>query len=215
MADGLAVAASIIAVIQIADRVISLSHKFVGKVRGADREIFQMINTISALKGILELLRSFVQDDNKSRLRLLCSLCNSHGPLEICQNTLAGIESKLPTPKKDHTGVFKAVTWPWKWEKIGPDLEVIEKQKTLMILAMQGDLTQTVQRIEDTHHAEKRLKILEWISDANFSTTRHEAISTERVENSGTWFLQSEPFQNWLNNIGPNMLCYKGVRITF
>lgn len=64
------------------------------------------------------------------------------------------------------------------------------------------------------YNVERRLKILDWISAANFSS-RHEAICAERVENSGTWFLQSEPFQNWLDGIGSNLLCYKGMRKSF
>ena len=61
---------------------------------------------------------------------------------------------------------------------------------------------------------EKRLEILEWLCAANVSS-RHEAISAERVENTGTWFLQSEPFQNWLKGVRSNLLCYKGIRIFF
>jgi hypothetical protein len=58
---------------------------------------------------------------------------------------------------------------------------------------------------------EKRLKILEWISPGDFSS-RHETISKERVENSGTWFLRSDAYQNWLNGTTSNLLCYQGMR---
>jgi len=83
MAEGLAVASSIIAVIQISDRVISLCSQFIGMVRGVDREIVQMITIITALKGLHEFLHNFVKDDaNGPRLPLLQTLCNSQGPLE-------------------------------------------------------------------------------------------------------------------------------------
>ena len=171
MAEGLSVAASVIAVIQISDNVISLCRQYIGKVRGADKEIFQMINTVTALKGILEFLQSFVDDDeNKSRLPLLHSLCEPHRPLETCRTALTDIESKL-RPKRDHTGVLKAITWPWKWKDIGPVLEDIEKQKTLMLLAMQGDTTRTTlsieNKVEDIHcHIQdtKHEKILTWLT---------------------------------------------------
>src|SRR5271169_2617641 len=116
MAEALAVVSSIISVVQISDRVISLCGQYVGKVRGADKEIFQMINTVTALKGILEFLRSFVNnDENKARLPLLQSLCGPQQPLEICKAALAEVESKL-RPKRDHNGFLKAITWPWKWK---------------------------------------------------------------------------------------------------
>src|SRR5437762_5691441 len=62
-----------------------------------------------------------------------------------------------------------------------------------------------------SEHIEKRLKILDWISTSDFSS-RHNAVSSERVENSGTWFLQSDAYQNWLNGTPPNLLCYQGIR---
>lgn len=60
-------------------------------------------------------------------------------------------------------------------------------------------------------NAEKRERILEWISSVDFSS-RHEAVSKERVKNSGTWFLQSDAYQNWLNDAASNVLCCQGMR---
>ena len=61
-----------------------------------------------------------------------------------------------------------------------------------------------------TNDIEKRLEILEWISAADFRS-RHEAVSKERVEMSGLWFLQSDSYQNWLNGASSNLLCYQGI----
>jgi hypothetical protein len=69
----------------------------------------------------------------------------------------------------------------------------------------------TVTHARSLKPVEKRLKILEWISAADFSR-RHEAVSKERVENSGIWFLQSEAYQEWLNGNASNLLCYQGIR---
>jgi hypothetical protein len=89
-----------------------------------------MIHTVASLKGILEFLHTFVNDDeSQSRLSLLHSLSHQDGPLEMCRGALADIESKL-RPKQDQSGVLKAIIWPWKWRDIAPALEDIEKQKT-------------------------------------------------------------------------------------
>jgi hypothetical protein len=53
--------------------------------------------------------------------------------------------------------------------------------------------------------------MLEWISAVD-SRSRHEAVSRERVENSGAWFLQSEAYQSWLKGTSSNLLCYQGIR---
>src|SRR5436190_7149179 len=204
MAEALAVAASIIAVIQITESVTSLCRMYVGKVRGADKEIFQIINTIASLKGILEFLQSFADDeDNQSRLPLLHSLSTQHGPLEICRAALADIESKL-RPKRDQSGVLKAITWPWKWKDIGPVLENIEKQKTLMLLAMQGDTTRTTLEIENTvkdihcHIQDtKHEKILDWLRKTD-PITNHTAACEKHQDGTGQWFVMSHEFSQWL-----------------
>jgi hypothetical protein len=73
-------------------------------------------------------------------------------------------------------------------------------------------------RNEDKHAryvlAAKRLNILEWISPVDFSS-RHEALSRERVEKTGTWLLQSDAFRNWLNGTASNLLFYQGMRNFF
>jgi hypothetical protein len=107
VAEALAIAASIIAVIQITDGMMSLCCSFMGKIRGAEKEAAQMVNTVSGLKGFLEFLRLFVKgEDNATRLPLLNSLCNAGGPLESRPTALTDIEAKM-RPKRDHTGVLK------------------------------------------------------------------------------------------------------------
>ena len=204
MAEGLGVASSIIAIIQISDSVISLYRLFIGKVRGADKEIFQMINTITALKGILEFLQSFVNDDEtKFRLPLLHSLSHPDGPLEMCRTALADIESRL-RPKRDRAGVLKAITWPWKWKEIEPVLERIEKQKTLMLLALQGDTTRTTLTIENTvkdiHcHIEdtKHKDIITWLTKTD-PISNHTAAREKYQAGTGEWFISSHEFSYWL-----------------
>lgn len=202
MAEALGVAGSVIALIQISDRVIALCRPFIGKVRGADKEIFQMINIITALKGILEFLHSFVTDnENKDRLFLLHSLCKPDGPLKTCQAALASIETKLQSPKRDYTGAFKAVTWPWISNRIEPVLEVIEKQKTLMLLAMQGDTTRSTLFIQDTIHSHvqytKYKDILKWLNKAD-PITNHTAACEKRLAKTGEWFIESHEYSYWL-----------------
>jgi len=55
---------------------------------------------------------------------------------------------------------------------------------------------------------------VKWISEDDF-WSRHETVSKERVENSGTWFLQSDAYKNWFNGTASNLLCYQGIRKLF
>ena len=155
MADGLSLAANIFGVLQLTDRVITLCCQFIGKVKGAEKEVAHMITTITALKGFLEFLDKFVKDGNNANLLpQLNSICQPEGPLDLCHSLLKDIESKMQ-PKRDYNGILKAISWPWKWKDIGDALAVIEKQKTLIMLAMQGDTARatlaTEQFVKDIH----------------------------------------------------------------
>ena len=206
MAEALAVVASIIAVIQITDRVISLCCSFVGKVRGAEKEALQMVNTVTGLKGFLEFLHTFVKDEeNAPRMPLLNSLCDPRGPLEVCTTALTAMEAKLrPTSKRDHTGVLKPITWLWKSNEIAKILKDIEEQKTYMMLAMQGDTTRAVLGLEntmndvhsllqDTNHQE----ILKWLTKAD-PISNHRAACDKHEPGTGEWLISSHEFSYWL-----------------
>ena len=79
MAEVLGIVANIIAVIQITDTVLSYSYQFIGKVRGAEREVNQIISIITALKGFLEYLQTFIEnDENKDQLPLECRYSIAH-----------------------------------------------------------------------------------------------------------------------------------------
>jgi hypothetical protein len=204
MAEGLALAASIIAVIQISDTVISLCCQFIGKVRGAEKEVAQMITTITALKGFLEFLEKFVGNDETGRhLPLLGMLSRPDGPLATCTNLLTDMEGKL-RPKRDYNGVLKAITWPWKWKDIGKALETIEQQKTLIMLAMQGDSTRATlaiqNKVKDIHHHVKdknHKEILQWLNKTD-PISNHDTARKKHEPGTGGWFISSHVFSYWL-----------------
>jgi hypothetical protein len=204
MAEALSLAASVIAVVQISDRVISLCCQFIGKVRGAEREIAQIITTITALKGFLEFLERFINDsDNAARLPQLHSICRPKGPLDLCTSLLKDMESKMQM-KRDYHGVLKAITWPFKWKDIGEALDVVEKQKTLMMLALQGDTTRATLaiehkvndiqiRVKDQNHRD----ILKWLTKVD-PFSNHAAARAKHEPGTGEWFVSSHEYSSWM-----------------
>lgn len=204
MAESLAVAASIIAVIQITDRVVSLCCSFMGKVRGAEKEAMQMVNSVTALKGMLEFLHTFVKaEENAPRLPLLSLLCSPGGPLEKCTTALTEVESKIRS-KTDRSGVLKPITWFSQWNEIAEILKDIEQQKTYMILAMQGDTTRTALEIENTVNRvhsilsdSKHKDILTWLTKTD-PISNHRAAREKHEPGTGEWFLSSHEFTHWL-----------------
>jgi Cdc6-like AAA superfamily ATPase len=205
MAEGLALAASIIAVIQISDSVISLCGQFIGKVKGAEKEVSQMITTVTALKGFLEFVETFVKmDENASRLPLLDAISHQDGPLTTCMTLLKDLEAKLRPPKRDYNGVLRAISWPLMWKDIGQALETIEKQKTLIMLAMQGDSTRATLAIENTvNNIHRRVEtknhkeILQWLMKTD-PISNHTAACAKHEPGTGDWFISSHEFSYWL-----------------
>src|SRR5579859_105414 len=205
MAEGLAVAASIIAVVQLGDRVLSLCCQLMGKVRGAEREVRETIETVTALKGLLEFLEIFTKiPENEPRVPQLRALCRSQGPLDICKTRLEDMERKLQPPKRDYKGVLNVVTWIWKWKDLEEALAVIEKQKTLISLAIHGDTAETTLRIEgevsQINHRlrdQSRKDVLQWLSKTN-PTSNHMAACSKHEPGTGEWFTSSREFTYWL-----------------
>jgi NACHT domain len=207
MAEGLALAASVIAVLQLSDRVIGLCGGFMGKVRGADREVAQMITTITSLKGFLEFLNNFVSDKiDPAQVRQLHSLCRPEGPLDLCMVLLRDMESKLQPEraKRDYNGMLKAISWPFKWKDIADSLDIIEKQKTLMMLAMQGDNTRSILEIENKvddvqYHVQNQFHkdILQWLTKAD-PLSNHTAARSRHEPGTGEWFLLSSNYSRWM-----------------
>ena len=211
MAEIVALVASIIAVVQLADRVTTLGYEFYGKVKGASKEVMEMIATVSALKTILELLgRFFELDENAVRLPLFRSLCQPDGPLKECEKLLGEIESRIHL-KREHSGKLKSITWPWQWEEMAKKLKLIERHKQTFTLALQGDIATTTLAIQDTVnevrsfskegrdvvHAERDSKIIKWLSTTD-QNSNHSTARQKWERGTGDWFLSSNQFAQWL-----------------
>ena len=204
MAEALALGASVVALMQLTDRVVSLCSQFMGHVRGAGRQVAQMITTITGLKGFLELLkRSIENDTNPEHLPQLRALSRRDGPLDLCTKLMKDIESKMQL-KRDVHGVLKALNWSLKWKDIGEALDVIEKQKTLILLAMHSDAARTTVEIADmvreieTHvQDQKHRDVLKWLTKAD-PFMNHFAARAKHEPGTGEWFVSSHEFTSWM-----------------
>ena len=106
--------------------------------------------------------------------------------------------------KRDYNGVLKALTWPWKWKDIGEALDVIETQKTLMMLAMQGDTTRATLAIENTvndiqiHVKDQgHRNILKWLTKVD-PLSNHTTARAKHEPGTGEWFTSSHEYSCWM-----------------
>src|SRR5271170_6274610 len=125
MADPLSMTASVIAVVEISNSVISHCYQYVTKAYNAQNDVLRLINVVSSLKDILDDLDTQMKtkgDKPESHLHRL------DPPLKTCKQLLERIYSKLSVvPEKVN---FKGkLKWPFKEKEIKDILERIEKQK--------------------------------------------------------------------------------------
>ena len=214
MAEIIALVASIIAVVQLADRVTTLGYEFCGKVKGASREVMEMIATVSALKNILELLSRFVQaDENAIRLPLLRSLCQPDGPLKECEKILCEIESRILL-KRENFGKLKLITWPWQWEEMAKKLKKIDRHQQTFALVLQGDIATTTLAIQDTVNEVHSFStqgrdsaIINWLATTDQSSN-HSVVRQKCEPGTGEWFLSSNQFEEWFQAETKSLLLY-------
>jgi hypothetical protein len=94
MAEALGIAASIIAVVQITDRVIHLCKFWLGSLKDAPADIRIILLEVSTLRTILDTIH-FVSDTGTGPV--LTCLSGKNGPIEACKEAVAGLESLLPS----------------------------------------------------------------------------------------------------------------------
>src|SRR5437667_7137257 len=114
---GLGEAASIIAVIQVADRVLCLCGKYASAVKDAKEDIRRLTSEIEALRKVL---KSADEMGNSSAMKLYTSesmLEVLAGSIKECRSTLSDLETRLD-PGKERKKIMsrfglRALKWPF------------------------------------------------------------------------------------------------------
>jgi hypothetical protein len=86
--EGLGVAASIMQVLQISEKVVSACYQYYRTARGAKKDILEVINIVGGLKTTLESLRLLLAAAGDPADPRLPHLARLDGPLKSCQYAL-------------------------------------------------------------------------------------------------------------------------------
>lgn len=139
MADPLGVAASLIGVIGLVGKVISLGYQIYqhcGDVKQASKDIQKLMNELHSLTPVLVALQDYaVANPQSVTLQLLAG---ENGPLWECDRELQGLKQKLK-PEKGWKGKVDILKWPLKEKETSRHISVIERQKNLFSLALTMD----------------------------------------------------------------------------
>lgn len=149
--DPLSIAASVIAVIGLADKIISLCQGYVATVKDAPSDLRTIMVEAGSLKSVVTSLEFFLSTctwGTGNMLPIVKSLEGPEGPLEGSRNALMALEKLFPSAA-DHnaTGAERRATtisyaklaWPFKEEKARKILNDIARYKASISLALTTD----------------------------------------------------------------------------
>jgi hypothetical protein len=148
MAEAVALGASIIAVIQISDRIISLTKQYIETVRSAPRDLHAIRIETSTLKAIFESLK-FLHDSENPPSDYVQSLDGQNGPVEGCRRSLSGLERLLGSgidttvqgKRRKIQATLNGLAWPLKEAKARKLLDEVLQYKTTISLALSSEST--------------------------------------------------------------------------
>lgn len=146
MAEAIAVGASVIAIIQIADRIISLCKFYIETARDAPSDLRIILIETSALKTILENLNFPTACDGPDSTAAR-RISGADGPIEGCCRTVTELEKLFPSDSVRTRGrkgskrrmlnsALTALAWPLKESKARKLLDEMMRYKATISLAL-------------------------------------------------------------------------------
>lgn len=100
--DPLSVTASIIVVIQISGKVVSICYDYRRAIENAAEDAIKIIREIKSLQDVLERLLQLAERDEAKKIPRLASLqglTQLEGTLTLCRSELSSLKVKLEAPQ--------------------------------------------------------------------------------------------------------------------
>lgn len=153
MAEIAGVAASVIAVIQIADRIVGLCKFYIESNSDTPSDLLAILIETSTLKTIFENLEFLITSHNAASV-ILKLLSDPNGPIEGCLKSVTELERLLPSDsvhisvrstsrskRRKVKAACATLAWPLKSDKAQRLLQQIIQFKTSINLALTTELT--------------------------------------------------------------------------
>ena len=216
--DPVSVAASITTLIGVTTKVVG----YVNSVKNAPKERKVLLQEATDLLHMLSRLEDQVSEP-KPWPEGTRYLLNDNGAFDQLQQALEKLVKKL-RPEKGIRKLSRNFIWTLDKDDCDDALKKIERVKSRISLALQGDILKNTQAIKadtvniDAIHesvSERRIKelakerqdILEWFSPLNFYKAQQDVFG-RREEGTGRWFIHSNEFQKWTAGSERTLCCY-------
>lgn len=137
MAELLGLAASIVAVLQLAGQLTIWSYSYIGGVKEAPSTIQQLVDELQSLSGILVNLESCV--NSNPGLPALQKLGGLSGRLQQCNRDLEALRLKIEIKPDKLQAKIGRLTWPLKEKEVMDYIARLERHKSHFALVLGAD----------------------------------------------------------------------------
>ncbi|KAM0798578.1 hypothetical protein BDR22DRAFT_858945 [Usnea florida] len=214
MAEVVAAASSVIAIIQITDRIVGLCKYYIETVKDVASDLRLILVEVSALKPIFENL-DFLMTHNCAVSTAVSILSGKDGAIEGCRRSITELEKLFPSDWKQTAGqntsrkqrvkaTWAALAWPLKENRARKLLDEITRYKTTITLAITTDSVQDIKDIRtkstEMHRIlndNQRQEVYKWLEHTDPSPLHHVAQNLYEP-GTGNWMLRSPEWTAWL-----------------
>lgn len=136
--DGLSGAASVIAVVDISAKIVSLCYQYSVTVKDAKNDVECIKKKVDDVKRVLEGVKKLLDRPHKARLSTTYDLFMS---LEQCLRELGSLKSRLESGKAMSRFGVRALKWPFTSKQVEKIVSSLEAHEHTFTLALQIDQT--------------------------------------------------------------------------
>lgn len=137
MIDPIGLVGTLIAVVQVCNKIISVCYEYRNGIRDASGDISRILDETSSIRTLAERLLKTAEADHRADLPSLQSLDDAENPLRRCLTELVDLKTILKLGRK--VGLRSTLVWPLKRPEAERRLLAIERAKTTLQLALSAD----------------------------------------------------------------------------
>ena len=149
MAEAVGLVASVVAIVQITDRIVDVCKFYLESVQGTPSDLRVLLIEISALRSVLDNVK-FLASCPGEKPQALGSLSGPDGPVDGCHNSICQLEGLLPQELVGKSGTrprkrpkikftLAQLAWPLKERKARKILDEILLYKSTITVALTAE----------------------------------------------------------------------------
>ena len=140
MADPLSTVASLIAIVQLSSKIVSVCNDYCSAVNKSSKQQKELADDVKSLRDALEGLIKLAKQDSSgpASLPMIDALNRKDGPFEHIRVELQNLEAKL-LPVKGWKSVGKAIRRPLAEPEVTKSFARVNRLNTAVLLAVTED----------------------------------------------------------------------------